>query len=81
MQELTEAENAINRLIKTLDERKEACLTRTFTEVRNRFQEVFKELVPGGRGDMQKEGSGVKVLNSQKRQCLQSVKCLQTYSV
>lgn len=61
MQELTEAENAINRLIKTLDDRKEACLTGTFDEVRAAFQKVFQELVPGGRGDMEKEGSGVKV--------------------
>eukprot|EP00892_Ulva_mutabilis_P006487 jgi/Ulvmu1/420/UM001_0427.1 len=59
--ELTEAENAINKLIKTLDDRKEACLTRTFTEVKFAFQKVFQELVPGGRGDMHKEGSGVKV--------------------
>ena len=61
LQELTEAENAINKLIKTLDDRKEACLTRTFTEVKFAFQKVFQELVPGGRGDMHKEGSGVKV--------------------
>lgn len=61
LQELTEAENAINKLIKTLDDRKEACLTRTFTEVKYAFQKVFQELVPGGRGDMHKEGSGVKV--------------------
>ena len=68
MQELTEAQDAITKLMATLDSRKHECLHRTFKDVAKAFHAVFGELVPAGEGNLvmerpqgETEYTGVKV--------------------
>jgi structural maintenance of chromosome 3 (chondroitin sulfate proteoglycan 6) len=48
--ELVKSEESIDELIRTLDERKDEAITRTFRQVSKSFQEIFKKLVPAGAG-------------------------------
>jgi len=43
---------AIEELIQTLDQRKDEAIERTFKQVAKNFSEVFKELVPNGKGNL-----------------------------
>lgn len=52
MQELKEAEAAIQRLMGSLDAQKDSCLQRTFKDVSLAFKQVFHDLVPGGEGNL-----------------------------
>ena len=70
MQELQEAEGAIQKLMNSLDQQKDSCLQRTFKDVSLAFKQVFHDLVPGGEGNlimaMEKEDSGQKVYTGVK---------------
>lgn len=50
LSELSKSAEAIQDLIKTLDQRKEEAIERTFKQVSKNFEEVFSKLVPAGRG-------------------------------
>ncbi|XP_053990849.1 uncharacterized protein LOC128882972 isoform X2 [Hylaeus volcanicus] len=49
---LYSAEDGINRLIENLDQQKDFTLLKTFENVNTQFYQVFRELVPGGRGKL-----------------------------
>lgn len=50
VQELDDGQAAIVRVMEQLDSRKDEILARTFRDVSAAFEDVFKELVPGGHG-------------------------------
>eukprot|EP00727_Mastigamoeba_balamuthi_P010304 m51a1_g5897 putative structural maintenance of chromosomes protein 3 (1130) ;mRNA; r:543988-549516 len=50
--ELDEGRASIDELIAQLDQKKDEAITRTFRGVAKNFQEVFEELVPGGRASL-----------------------------
>jgi len=50
--ELSKDKDSIKSLIDSLDKQKEEAILRTFRGVSKNFQEVFKELVPGGAGKL-----------------------------
>eukprot|EP00958_Prasinococcus_capsulatus_P027003 scaffold5150_cov376-Prasinococcus_capsulatus_cf.AAC.13 len=50
--ELTQGEGKIKELIQVLDQRKQDAIQRTFRMVGKNFEEIFKELVPGGKGEL-----------------------------
>ena len=70
MQELREAEGAIQKLMNSLDQQKDSCLQRTFKDVSLAFKHVFHDLVPGGEGNlimaMEKDDEGQKVYTGVK---------------
>ena len=49
-EELDASADSIQDLIKTLDQRKDEAIERTFKQVSKYFEEVFETLVPAGRG-------------------------------
>ncbi|WOO77394.1 Chromosome segregation protein sudA [Vanrija pseudolonga] len=51
-EELDRSADSINELIRTLDQRKDEAIERTFRQVANYFEEVFQQLVPAGRGEL-----------------------------
>ena len=50
--ELDNAENSISELITHLDQQKENDILRTFRQVSKNFSDVFKKLVPTGKGEL-----------------------------
>ncbi|CAM9183039.1 unnamed protein product [Chrysoparadoxa australica] len=57
--ELDEGAKAIQELIAALDRQKDEAIMRTFRDVSRHFEEVFKELVPAGKGSLiMKKGKG-----------------------
>jgi hypothetical protein len=52
LQELEEGREAIQKLMDTLEARKDACLKTTYDGVSKEFRNVFRELVPDGYGDL-----------------------------
>ena len=52
LEELDKGAVAIHELIETLDQRKDACIQNSFKMVSQNFSKVFKEIVPGGRGEV-----------------------------
>lgn len=51
-EELDKSAEAINDLIKVLDQRKDEAIDRTFNTVRKYFAETFEKLEPKGRGQL-----------------------------
>ena len=51
-EELDKSAEAINDLIKVLDQRKDEAIDRTFNTVRKFFAETFEKLEPKGRGQL-----------------------------
>ncbi|KXS18315.1 RecF/RecN/SMC protein [Gonapodya prolifera JEL478] len=51
-QELDKSAEAIEDLIKVLDQRKDAAIERSFKEVKQYFAEIFEKLEPKGRGEL-----------------------------
>ncbi|KAK9465850.1 RecF/RecN/SMC [Lipomyces arxii] len=49
-QELEKSQESIEELIQVLDQRKDEAIERTFKQVSKGFAEVFRKLVPAGRG-------------------------------
>merc|ERR1712032_442551 len=52
VQNIDASKQAIDKLIETLDQRKDEAIKRTFTDVAEHFENVFKELVPHGYGSL-----------------------------
>jgi structural maintenance of chromosome 3 (chondroitin sulfate proteoglycan 6) len=50
--ELDGGETAIRQLIEVLDQRKDEAIERTFKQVQAYFEEIFSELVPGGKAKL-----------------------------
>ncbi|KAJ3323468.1 Structural maintenance of chromosomes protein 3 [Boothiomyces sp. JEL0866] len=50
--ELDESASSIEKLISTLDQRKNEAIEQTFEQVANNFQEVWQKLVPEGSGEL-----------------------------
>ncbi|VVT47165.1 uncharacterized protein SAPINGB_P001575 [Magnusiomyces paraingens] len=50
--ELEQSRKSIERLIKTLDMRKDEAIDRTFRQVSKCFSEIFEKLVPAGKGEL-----------------------------
>ncbi|KAJ3270474.1 Structural maintenance of chromosomes protein 3 [Terramyces sp. JEL0728] len=50
--ELDESSTSIEKLISTLDQRKNEAIEQTFEQVANYFQEVWQKLVPEGEGEL-----------------------------
>ncbi|CAL2036611.1 hypothetical protein CAEBREN_00372 [Caenorhabditis brenneri] len=53
MAEQKKSEDSIEELLKVLENRKYEAIDLTFKQVKKNFEEVFKQLVPHGRGKMQ----------------------------
>ncbi|KAJ3340772.1 Structural maintenance of chromosomes protein 3 [Gonapodya sp. JEL0774] len=51
-EELDKSAEAIEDLIKVLDQRKDAAIERSFREVKQYFSEIFEKLEPKGRGEL-----------------------------
>ena len=51
-EELAKDSDAINKLVESLDAQREEAILRTFRGVSHHFEEVFAELVPGGKGQL-----------------------------
>lgn len=50
--ELEQSRRSIERLIQTLDMRKDEAIDRTFRQVSKGFSEIFEKLVPAGKGEL-----------------------------
>ncbi|KAJ3311366.1 Structural maintenance of chromosomes protein 3 [Boothiomyces sp. JEL0838] len=53
--ELDESASSIEKLISTLDQRKNEAIEQTFEQVATNFQEVWQKLVPEGTGELSQE--------------------------
>lgn len=51
-EELSKDSGAIHQLLDSLDQQKEEAILRTFEDVKRHFADVFRELVPGGEGQL-----------------------------
>eukprot|EP01080_Neovahlkampfia_damariscottae_P003454 gene3454-6103_t len=51
-EELDHGQNAIENLVKVLDQRKDETIIRTFKQVKKNFSEIFSEIVPDGEATL-----------------------------